>query len=537
MDIQVKQEAPVEAGAPAGGGRAAFFDTGAPLGPRAFRVMCVLVCVAALLVRLPTLASRSLWIDETYSAWFASVPLAELWTRVPLYETHPPFYYTLLKGWQAVAGRSEAALRALSVLASVATVFLFAVAPRAARLGPLAQRVGLLGALFLALNAGNVQFAQQARPYALQTLSAAVAIWCSFMLLTEAGACGRARWRWVAGLGMGGGLTLWLHNTGPFVLLAIWSGMLSAFWLLPAQRRRAVVLSFVCAGVLAVLLWLPFVPTFLAQGAGMAKLDFWVRRVQPSDLFSAWILAAGGRPLKIPMALMGALALAYLWRRHRPLALHLLAVLMVAPGAMAAYSYLVKPIFLPRLFEWLAAPMMAVLALGVFALRPAWRKPAAALIVALSAYALLALYGRKTENWREMLARLAAATRPGDLILAIPNEVQMPASYYLEPKAVPAPVVYLPAPFPALGLPRRYVGNLGAPAVNGDDVERVRSLLPQYRRVWLIERRGDLYDPRGAVYAAIAGRGRVVDVIDGSGATITLFEMGQGSARAARAVH
>jgi 4-amino-4-deoxy-L-arabinose transferase-like glycosyltransferase len=537
MDIQVRREAAVEDDTPAGGGRAAFFDASAPLGPRIFRILCVLVCLAALLVRLPTLASRSLWIDETYSAWFASVPLAELWTRVPLYETHPPFYYTLLKGWQAVAGHSEAALRALSVLASVATVFLFAAAPRAARLGPLAQRVGLLGALFLALNAGSVQFAQQARPYALQALSAAVAIWCSFMLLTEAGSRGRARWRWTAGLGLGAGLTLWLHNTGPFVLLAIWSGMLPALWLLPGERRRAVVLSFACAGVLAVLLWLPFVPTFLAQGAGMAKLDFWVRRFHPSDLFSAWVLAAGGRPLKIPVALLGALGLAFLWRRYKPMALHLLAVLVVAPGAMAAYSYLVKSIFLPRLFEWLAAPMMALLALGVFALRPAWRKPAAALVVAVSAYALLALYGRSTENWREMLARLAAGARSGDLILAIPNEVQMPARYYLEPKAVPVPVVYLPAPFPALGLPRRYIGNLGAPAVNGADVQRVRSLLPQYRRVWLIERRSDLYDPHGAVYAAIAGRGRVVEVIDGSGATITLFELGQGPARAARAAH
>jgi hypothetical protein len=267
----------------------------------------------------------------------------------------------------------------------------------------------------------------------------------------------------------------------------------------------------------------------------MAKLDFWVR-FHAADLFSAWVLAAGGRPMKIPMALLGMLGLAFLWPRRRPFAVHLLAVLVAGPAAMGAYSYLVKPIFLPRLFEWMAAPMMALLALGVFALSPAWRKPAAALIVALSAYALQAFYERTTEDWRAMLARLADATRPGDLILAVPNEVQMPATYYLERKAVPAPVVYLPAPFPALGLPRRYVSNLGAPAVNGDDVERVRLLLPRYKRVWLIERRIDLYDPRGSVRAAIAGQGRVVDVIRGSGATVTLFEIGPATPGAALAV-
>jgi hypothetical protein len=531
MDLPVSQEAAARPTALADRGGDAFFDGEAPLPARRFWSWCVLVCLAALLARLPTLASRSLWIDETYSAWFASVPLAELWTQVPLYETHPPFYYTLLKGWQAVAGRGEAALRALSVLASVSTVFLFALAPRAVRLGPLSQRVGLLGALFLALNAGSVQFAQQARPYALQALGAALAIFCSFMLLKESAAA-RARWRWAAGLGAGAGLTLWLHNTGAFVLLGIWSGLLCALWLLPVARRRAAVLYFAGAGLLAVALWLPFVPTFLAQGAAMARLDFWVRFHWP-DLWSAWVLAAGGRPLKIPVALLVMLGLAFLWPRRRPIAVHSLAVLVVAPLAMAFYSYLVKPVFLPRLFEWLAAPMMALLALGVFALAPAWRKPAVALIVALSVYALQAYYGRATENWREMMSRLAAEARPGDLVLAIPNEVQMPVQYYLAPKAVPAPVLYLPAPFPALGLPRRYVSNLGAPAVNGADVERVRSLLPRYRRVWLIERRGDLYDPHGTVYAALAGRGRVAQVIDGNGATITLFDLAQGAARAA----
>jgi mannosyltransferase len=81
-------------------------------------LLCALVGVLALGLRLPTLSSRSLWLDETYSAWFAHLPLRELWTRAPLYETHPPLYYTLLKGWSALAGCSEAGLRSLSVLAS-----------------------------------------------------------------------------------------------------------------------------------------------------------------------------------------------------------------------------------------------------------------------------------------------------------------------------------------------------------------------------------------------------------------------------------
>jgi hypothetical protein len=526
MDIQVGQDRVAAPRADVAPGQDGFFEGGAPLAPRRFWTWCALVCVVALLVRVPRLASRSLWLDEAYSAWFSNLPLAELWTRVPLYETHPPFYYTLLKGWRVLFGDGEAALRSMSVVASVATVLLVVAAPRVARLGPLAQRVGLLGGLFLALNAGSVQFAEEARPYALQAFTAAIAIFCSFMLLRA----GVPRWRWVAGLALAAGVTMWLHSTGMFVALGIWSGLLLAAGTLPAQRRRGVLLRAAVAGVLALMVWLPFLPSFLAQRAGMARLDFWVR-FAPGDLPAAWVLAAGGRPLKIVAALLALAGLAMLWRRSRAGAWHMLAVLAVAPVAIALYSYFAKPIFLPRLFEWLAPPMTVLMALGVFALRPAWRKPAVALVVGLSVYALQAFYARPTENWRKMVAQLADEARPGDVVVAAPNEVQVAVSYYLEPGRLRAPIVYLPAPFPAPGMARRYVGNLGAPAVDRADVERVRAMLAGYRRVWLVERRMDLYDPRRALRAALAKQGSAVGVIDGRGATITLFEMAKAPAR------
>jgi uncharacterized membrane protein len=487
-----------------------------------------LVCALALLLRLPTLGSRSLWIDETYSAWFAAVPLAELWTQVPLYETHPPLYYTLLKAWALLAGSSEAGLRALSVGASVATVFLVAFAARAARLGAMAQRVALLAALFLALNSGSVFFAQQARPYALQTLTASIAIFGSFMLLAQIASAGPGQladarsWRWVAGLSLATGLTLWLHNTGIFIALGIWTGLALSLLFAAGNRRRAALLVAV-AGLLAVLVWLPFLPTFIRQGTDMGTLDFWVK-FRPLDLLSAWIAPAGGGLLAIPAVLLGFPGIVYLFRTDRLLACHLLILLAVAPLAMAAYSYFVKPIFLARLFEWMAPLVMALFALGVFALRPRMRKPAAALVVALSVISTCSIYLKPSENWREMLAKIAVRARPGDLVVAVPNEVQMPISYYWKRGTLPAQVMYLPAPFPAPGLARRYVANLGAPAVAPIDIDRLRARLPRFRRVWLIERRPDLYDPAHSVAAAILTRFSPVYKIDGRGATIRLFQ-------------
>lgn len=498
-----------------------LFDGGPLTGPQ-FRAVCIAILVLAVLARLPTIASRSLWLDEAYSAWFSTVPLAELWTKVPLYETHPPFYYTLLKGWRAFAGSSEVGLRSLSLLASAITVLLVAVAARIARLGPMAERVGLLAALFLALNAESIEFAQQARPYALQALTASVAVFCSFMLLARVHIGTGAR-RWAVGLALAGGVTLWLHVTSVFIAMGIWAGLACAIMLQPRQWRREQLLLAVLAGLGALLIWSPFIPTFLHQSESMAKVLYWIR-FKISAIPGAWVHPAGGWPLKWPLLILGSAGMYWLWQRRKDLTCHLLLVLTVAPLAMAGYSYFVKPIFLARLFEWLGPLIMALLALGVFALRPALRLPAAAIVCILSLLSTFGYYGRTIETWRDMMAQIAAGARQGDLIVAVPNEIQLPVRYYLDPVKVPAHVVYLPAPFPAPGLARTYVGNLGAPAVNAADVASLRAILPRYRRIWLIERLPDLYDHDGQVMAAVRSEFRAIQITEGYGGTITLFE-------------
>jgi hypothetical protein len=167
---------------------------------------------------------------------------------------------------------------------------------------------------------------------------------------------------------------------------------------------------------------------------------------------------------------------------------------------------------------------MALAALGIASLRRRWRLPALALVLALSAWSVQAFYRSHTENWREMLAQLKHDARPGDLVLAFPNEVQMPVAYYLKDGP---PVIYLPGPFPALGLARVYTGNAGAPNIVPEDAARVRTLVASHRRVWLIERRADLYDPGGIVVKALGDCCRLVRRGEGNGANISLYEIGK----------
>ena len=67
------------------------------------------VTLLALALRLVGVGSRPLWLDEAYTAFFSSRGWHELWTVVPTYETHPPFYYSLVKVWRELFGGSAGA--------------------------------------------------------------------------------------------------------------------------------------------------------------------------------------------------------------------------------------------------------------------------------------------------------------------------------------------------------------------------------------------------------------------------------------------
>ena len=48
--------------------------------------------VLAMLMRLGHIGSRPIWLDEAFSQWFSSQSFHYLWTVLPTYEVHPPFY-------------------------------------------------------------------------------------------------------------------------------------------------------------------------------------------------------------------------------------------------------------------------------------------------------------------------------------------------------------------------------------------------------------------------------------------------------------
>jgi mannosyltransferase len=120
----------------------------------------LLILAIALFLRIFMLSRESLWLDEVASWWFAKQPLHKVLQSEP---TNPPFYYFLLHFWIRYFGTSEAALRSLSILPSLFSVWLLYIFGR--RLFD--RGIAFIAAGYQAVSTFQIYYAQEARCFSL----------------------------------------------------------------------------------------------------------------------------------------------------------------------------------------------------------------------------------------------------------------------------------------------------------------------------------------------------------------------------------
>lgn len=502
------------------------------LSERHFWTIVGLILAVAVAFRLPGLATRSLWIDELFTEWFTARSFSELWTDVPQYETHPPFYYTLLKLWTLAFGNSELGLRSLSLVLSLATVLAVAVSGRLLGAEWRGRAAGLVGAALLAVNYASIREAQNARPYALQGLVCTVALMAAVLLvmrLRQTPDSGRAAKGWAAPavtLGVFAGIGLWIHNTGFFIAFGIWLGLAVTTVFAPAARRWRNLAIFLAAGLLALAVWAPYLPIFLDQSARFMDLAFWLTP-KLRDLYSAWLLILGDSWLlaTLPLALL-------LHGFHRLLrcdpapALVVAIILLVPLHAVLAVSFGLKPIYIQRLFAWMVPTGLAIIAYGIVSatsLRSV-RILLGLAVVGLGIARTIDDYDRPIDDWKLIVAEIGRNARPGDVVISVPAEGSIAVDYYAARQPRFPPVVCVPGCYPQRDLPRTYMSNFGAPQIIEADRDIVDRALAGYRRVWLVQVSISLYDPKGIVRSRIAASRKFVRYTGNSLAKVELFE-------------
>lgn len=135
--------------------------------PNLWPWLLVALALFAFSLRVYNLGKADLTFDESASAFIAGQPYDKMlaYLRAAIRE-HPPAYYVLLRTWTLAAGRSEYALRFLSVWFGVLSVALvYRVGRRAV------HRTGALAAAaLLAVQPFHVHYSQDARMYILMAV-------------------------------------------------------------------------------------------------------------------------------------------------------------------------------------------------------------------------------------------------------------------------------------------------------------------------------------------------------------------------------
>ena len=137
------------------------------------RALIALTALAAAL-RLPTLGSQSLWLDEVLTGNLARGSLGDLFHVVAQQEANPPLFYLVEWVWTRIAGTSEFALRLPSALFGIALVPVgYAIGKKLA-----GERAAVALAALIAVHPLLVYYSQEARGYSAVALACAVGFFC-----------------------------------------------------------------------------------------------------------------------------------------------------------------------------------------------------------------------------------------------------------------------------------------------------------------------------------------------------------------------
>jgi len=136
-------------------------------------LILIFVLTLGLLLRIPLL-SESFWLDEATSGLLVrNDEFIGIWQNFLPNDFHPPLYYFLLEAWSRVFGTAEIALRSLSLFFATATIyFTYLIAQKL-----FSKQVGVLAAMFLAVNPLHIYYSTEARMYAMAAFLVTLAVW------------------------------------------------------------------------------------------------------------------------------------------------------------------------------------------------------------------------------------------------------------------------------------------------------------------------------------------------------------------------
>jgi mannosyltransferase len=383
-------------------------------------------------------AHKSMWLDESYSMYTATLPVATAIRHSLGYELQPPLYFVLLDFWLRLS-RNVMFGRVVSTVAVM--VFVVTIAAAARRLG---VRQWPRVAAVVAVVPGVLWAASELRGYGLVMCLAALNWYCFLGIVEPAR---QPRWRDALAYVLTGVALVYSFYYGAFVIAGQWAGAV-------ATRRRWPLMTGMSAAIALSLA--PLVPSILWEAQQHPLLGPRIDVFSdPMNAIGQTIVTfvqsvAGSTPVagRAPfLALIGIVILAAF--AARPLASRRS---WSADDAMVAIASLTPVVCIGvlRLFDLAPvqgrhfvvglAGLVLLAALWADAIRPAAVR--AGLLAALTVVIAMDLYSFERnavqlQDWAGVARYVSARVTPRDKVLIyIPDEILAFRYYYTGPARV-----------------------------------------------------------------------------------------------------
>ncbi len=466
----------------------------------------LLLILLGLGLRVYSLASPSLWLDEAVSANIAKSSVAEYlqWARE---DFHPPLYYLLLHFWSSL-GHDEFTLRLFSVMTNCLSGIILYSCVRS-MFNP---STALLALLLFTLSPFQVRYSQEVRMYSLLGLWIVSILFFTFRYLND------RSWPSLFGYILSSTLGLYTHyHAGVFLIVLNAAVVISL-----CRTGKARLWPWVLAQCAIFLLFIPWLPHFIQRfkGGGLSWFPFhpsfalllsplfsflWGDLIlsKAKHLLGPFVLGAGGLGSAVQWAL-GLASILFLWVVWKklstptpslPLQRGRVRVGVFLLAGMIGFSYGLSfrsNIYGAKYLFGASFIVYILVAIFLASLIQHRRKTgiALALLVIVTQVLMLAAYYQPRnyrENWRGAVEYIETHS--------IANQA---VGFHFDTPMAPY-VFYARTSIPVLGLLKG-----GSPSPSLGEVSKER-----YEGIWLFDYLAELYDPGGAVKKTLSERGYV----------------------------
>ena len=394
-------------------------------------IALILLLISSLLVRSISLLKSSIWHDEGFSLMLASRSPLDIWLGSAR-DVHPPLYYEILHFWTEIFGNSVLSVRSLSLVAGIIVVWLgyqiaFMISKK--------RNVALLAGLLLSLNPFLIRYSQEVRMYGILGVFLLIAIiglikiskdskdWFGYVL-------------YVIGVSAG----LYTHYFTAMVVIAFWIYIVSIYFI---KNKITLITNWRwwLANILALLIFLPWVPSMMAQFTRAQGLG-WLSKTSIrtlNDTVWQFMTFTDARQILIliywlvPVLILGLVVYVCIKDRSKEKFSRLLALFTFLPLIMAVMISFIRPVFHERYFVFSAIGLCLMMALAIYYifLNNKYLAISIALIIVLiQLVGIRNVYAQSNHQMSRVMGFINQNYQSGDRIISGELYVYFDGSYY-----------------------------------------------------------------------------------------------------------